>query len=339
MALFLRTTTSLFLVLAFLSGAGVAAADTLAQAATATPTPRPSGPTPTAIPCVVPKVGVQIILENPQPYDTLISGTQVVMNGVAYDTGATSGSGVSQVSLYLGSRDAGGMALGNALLRRIVQSYLAAGQTAYQLIQDAGLGPRDEKRVRFGAGNLIEAVSPSNMPLVNPSSAKAALDTGGLSLARGGLSLLRDMASPPRIPEMVDRSAFEVGRNIAVTPGEVVLRTEAACRLRGPGHGKQARHARKADGPGHPGRPVPGHSRFLHRRGDRRPHHPMAELLPQHPAARRPKPVHPIHQRSHRSARQPARQPEGHVPDRQDQPGQPGGLAEDSGIRTGQLVA
>jgi polyhydroxyalkanoate synthase subunit PhaC len=115
---------------------------------------------------------------------------------------------------------------GNALLRRIVQSYLAAGQTADQLIQDAGLGPRDEKRVRFGAGNLIEAASPSNVPLVNPSSAKAAIDTGGLSLARGGLSLVRDLASPPRIPEMVDRSAFEVGGNIAVTPGEVVLRTE-----------------------------------------------------------------------------------------------------------------
>jgi len=115
---------------------------------------------------------------------------------------------------------------GNALLRRIVQSYLAAGQTADQLIRDAGLGPRDEKRVRFGAGNLIEAVAPSNVPLVNPASAKAVIDTGGLSLARGALSLLRDMASPPRIPEMVDRSAFEVGRNIAVTPGEVVLRTE-----------------------------------------------------------------------------------------------------------------
>ncbi len=64
------------------------------------------------------------------------------------------------------------------------------------------------------------------MPLVNPSSAKAVIDTGGLSLPRGGLNLLRDLASPPRIPEMVDRSAFEVGRNIAVTPGEVVLRTE-----------------------------------------------------------------------------------------------------------------
>ncbi|HEY1294355.1 MAG TPA: hypothetical protein VGJ60_14860 [Chloroflexota bacterium] len=116
MALFLRTTTSLFLVLAFLSGASVAAADTLAQAATATPTPRPSGPTATVVPCVPPKVGVIIVLGNPQPYDTLISGTQVVMTGVAYDTRATSGTGVSQVTAYLGSRDAGGTSLGTALV-------------------------------------------------------------------------------------------------------------------------------------------------------------------------------------------------------------------------------
>jgi poly[(R)-3-hydroxyalkanoate] polymerase subunit PhaC len=115
---------------------------------------------------------------------------------------------------------------GNALLRRIVQYYLAAGQTAGRLVADAGLSPRDDKRVRFAVGNLTEALSPSNVPLLNPSSAKAVIDTGGLSLVRGGRSLLRDVASPPRIPEMVDRSAFEVGRNIAVTPGEVVLRTE-----------------------------------------------------------------------------------------------------------------
>jgi hypothetical protein len=56
------------------------------------------------------------VLENPQPYDTLISGTQVTMNGVAWDNTATSGTGVSQVSLYLGSRDSGGTSLGNALL-------------------------------------------------------------------------------------------------------------------------------------------------------------------------------------------------------------------------------
>jgi polyhydroxyalkanoate synthase len=114
----------------------------------------------------------------------------------------------------------------NLLLRRIVQAYLAAGQTADQLVNDAALDWRDDKRVRFLAENLEDALAPSNVPLVNPASAKAAIDTGGLSLVHGGISLLRDMATKPRIPEMVDTSSFEVGRNIAVTPGTVVLRTE-----------------------------------------------------------------------------------------------------------------
>jgi len=114
----------------------------------------------------------------------------------------------------------------NLLLRRIVQAYLAAGQTADQLVDDAELGWQDDKRVRFMVENLTEALSPSNVPLVNPASAKAVIDTGGLNLVHGGISLLRDMATSPRIPEMVDTSSFEVGSNIATTPGAVVLRTE-----------------------------------------------------------------------------------------------------------------
>jgi polyhydroxyalkanoate synthase len=114
----------------------------------------------------------------------------------------------------------------NPLLRRVVQAYLAAGQAADQLVGDAELDWRAEKRVRFLTENLAEALSPSNVPLVNPASAKAAIDTAGLSLVRGGISLLRDLATRPRVPEMVDTSSFEVGRNIAVTPGAVVLRTE-----------------------------------------------------------------------------------------------------------------
>jgi polyhydroxyalkanoate synthase len=114
----------------------------------------------------------------------------------------------------------------NPLLRRVVQAYLASGQTAEQLLADSALGLRDEQRVRFLVENVMEALSPSNVPLVNPTSAKAAIDTAGLNFMRGGLNLLRDLAAPPRIPEMVDRSSFEVGRNIAVTPGAVVLRTE-----------------------------------------------------------------------------------------------------------------
>ena len=114
----------------------------------------------------------------------------------------------------------------NWLLRRIVQAYLAAGTTAEELAGDSALDWRDDKRVRFLVENLEEALSPSNVPLVNPGSAKAAIDTAGFNFLRGGISLLRDMATKPRIPEMVDTSSFEVGRNIAVTPGAVVLRTE-----------------------------------------------------------------------------------------------------------------
>ncbi|HEX9528372.1 MAG TPA: hypothetical protein VF951_12815, partial [Streptosporangiaceae bacterium] len=115
---------------------------------------------------------------------------------------------------------------GNLLLRRVVQAYLAAGRTADQLVGDAALDWQDDKRVRFLVENLADALSPSNVPLVNPASAKAAIDTGGFNFVHGGISLLRDMAAKPRIPEMVDTSSFEVGRNIAVTPGAVVLRTE-----------------------------------------------------------------------------------------------------------------
>jgi polyhydroxyalkanoate synthase len=114
----------------------------------------------------------------------------------------------------------------NPLLRRLLQLYLASGRTAQQLVGDADLDWRDAERVRFFVDNMIEALAPSNVPLVNPSSAKAAIDTAGLSLVRGGTQLVKDLAAAPRIPEMVDTSGFELGENIAVTPGAVVYRSE-----------------------------------------------------------------------------------------------------------------
>ena len=107
-----------------------------------------------------------------------------------------------------------------------LQALPGGGADREQLVDDAELDWRDEQRMRFLTENLVEALAPSNVPLVNPASAKAVIDSAGLNLVRGGAQFVRDMASPPRIPEMVDRSAFEVGRNIAVTPGAVVLRTE-----------------------------------------------------------------------------------------------------------------
>jgi len=114
----------------------------------------------------------------------------------------------------------------NPVLRRLMQVYLASSRTVDDLIDSAGLAWRDEQRTRFLAGNLIEALSPSNLPLVNPAALKAAVDTGGLSVARGAANLVRDLASAPRIPQMVDPTGYTVGGNLAATPGAVVLRTE-----------------------------------------------------------------------------------------------------------------
>jgi polyhydroxyalkanoate synthase len=114
----------------------------------------------------------------------------------------------------------------NPLLRRVVQLYLAGGQTLDQLVRDADLDRRDRDRVRFLIQNLTDAMAPSNVPLVNPASAKAVIDTAGISLVRGGGQLIKDLASAPRIPEMVDTSGFVLGENIAATPGIVVFRNE-----------------------------------------------------------------------------------------------------------------
>jgi polyhydroxyalkanoate synthase len=114
----------------------------------------------------------------------------------------------------------------NPLRRRLVQGYLAMSSTMDGLIADAELDWRDDQRVRFLADNVREALAPSNVPLVNPESARAAVASGGLSLLRGATNLARDMRSAPRVPQMVDGTAFTVGGNLALTPGAVVLRTE-----------------------------------------------------------------------------------------------------------------
>src|SRR4051795_2392010 len=113
----------------------------------------------------------------------------------------------------------------NPAFKRLLQSYLATGRTVDSLICEANLDWRAERRVRFAAENLLDALAPSNAPLTNPTALKAFIDTGGRNFVRGATNFARDMATPPRIPSMVDEDAFQVGRDIAITPGAVVLRT------------------------------------------------------------------------------------------------------------------
>jgi polyhydroxyalkanoate synthase subunit PhaC len=112
----------------------------------------------------------------------------------------------------------------NPLLARTVQAYLAWAGTVESLLADAQLDWRDTERMRFVLSNLIDAVAPSNNPLISPAAWKALIDTGGLSAARGLRSLVSDLSEAPRVPAMVAPDAFEVGRDLAVTPGAVVAR-------------------------------------------------------------------------------------------------------------------
>jgi polyhydroxyalkanoate synthase len=114
----------------------------------------------------------------------------------------------------------------NPWFRRTLQGYLATGEAARGLVDDAGLDWGDEQRMRFIVDNLVEMSAPSNNPFLNPKVLKRTLDTGGGNLLEGSRRLVKDFATPPRVPSMVEPDAFEVGRDIAVTPGAVVLRTD-----------------------------------------------------------------------------------------------------------------
>ncbi len=114
---------------------------------------------------------------------------------------------------------------GNPLLRRAMQVYLTAAGTVEGLVAEAGLDWADSERVGFVVTNLIDALAPSNNPLLNPAAVKAAVDTGGGSAIAGLRHFAADMAAAPRVPSMVEPDAFEVGVDLAVTPGSVVLRT------------------------------------------------------------------------------------------------------------------
>ncbi len=113
---------------------------------------------------------------------------------------------------------------GNALLRRVCQGYLVLAGTAETVVGELDLDWREGARVRFVTENVVDALAPSNSPLLNPAALKAVIDTGGRNLVDGGVQLVKDVARR-RTPSMVDDTAFSVGTDLAVTPGAVVFRT------------------------------------------------------------------------------------------------------------------
>ncbi len=115
---------------------------------------------------------------------------------------------------------------GNPVLRRIMQAYLEASDTVQQLFEDADLEYRDAEKMKFVLDNLVEGLAPTNNPVVSPLAYKAVIDSGGMSIVRGTRAFVRDIATKPRIPAMIEPDAYAVGETLAVSRGSVVLRTK-----------------------------------------------------------------------------------------------------------------
>lgn len=115
---------------------------------------------------------------------------------------------------------------GNPIFRRMAQFHGVAGDALESLVDGAGLDPDADYKLRIAVSNLVAALSPANFPLTNPASLKAMIDTGGANLVTGARRFSKDVRTPPRLPVRSDPEDFELGVDLAATPGAVVLRTE-----------------------------------------------------------------------------------------------------------------
>ena len=106
----------------------------------------------------------------------------------------------------------------------VTQSYLLGARWLNEIVESAQLEPHAKKKLAFFARQYIDAMSPSNFPWSNPEALKLAAETQGESLSQGLRNLAGDMDRG--LVSMTDERAFEVGRNLAITPGAVVYENE-----------------------------------------------------------------------------------------------------------------
>ena len=91
----------------------------------------------------------------------------------------------------------------------------------------AGQGdPVTDAKARLAIDLMLAGLAPTNYFATNPAALKRAFDTGGASVAAGARNFLDDLVNNGGLPRQVDTSPFELGRNLAATPGKVVFRND-----------------------------------------------------------------------------------------------------------------
>jgi len=111
----------------------------------------------------------------------------------------------------------------------IKQAYLLSAQWADKLVKDAdGVDAHTRQKAEFYVKQIANAISPSNFVLTNPELWRETLSSNASNLARGMHMLTEDIKAGHgnlKISQS-DASAFEVGRNLALTPGKVIFQND-----------------------------------------------------------------------------------------------------------------
>ncbi len=114
----------------------------------------------------------------------------------------------------------------NPFYHRLMQGYLAVRAGVQRVVDEVHLDPKSRERGRFAVSLVTEALAPTNHLLGNPAALKRALETRGRSLLEGARHFAEDLRENGGMPAQVDRRPFRVGENLAVTPGQVVFRSQ-----------------------------------------------------------------------------------------------------------------
>jgi polyhydroxyalkanoate synthase len=117
----------------------------------------------------------------------------------------------------------------NALFDFIKQSYLLTSKYFLEIAsQKEGLNDKTQQKLEFYTRQFVEMMAPSNFVATNPEVLRLTLETRGENLLRGLKNMLEDLErGKGRLAiKMTDLDAFEIGRNIATTPGKVVFQTD-----------------------------------------------------------------------------------------------------------------
>jgi polyhydroxyalkanoate synthase len=114
----------------------------------------------------------------------------------------------------------------NSVYRSTLQSYLAVRNALTGFVDRSALDEKSKERAQFVLSLVTDAMAPTNTLLGNPAAIKKIVDSGGTSLVTGLKNILTDTLTNRGMPAQVDKAAFEVGKNLATSPGAVVFRNE-----------------------------------------------------------------------------------------------------------------